>query len=555
MLKWYLRDAPVARKIQLGFGLLVGAVGLSAGYAALQIHSTDQLGDDYRATARVNAQALHAEAYAMRIRVEARDLAEAIEDADAAALEESRRIIGEHRDTAQQYIATAIELAPDAETDGQLRDLTRLIDAYHDAALNVATVGEDARNAAATRLVDALEGFSEDMQARQDALGPQMSAQLQNTVSLAILFAGLVLLVGSALSMLLTTVIARPLSSMTASLERLAGGDLTVAVEGADRGDDAGRLARALQTFKDNALEIEKLRSDQETLRVRSEEEKRAAMHALASGFEASVMQVVDAVAAASTELEASAAGLSRTAGDAAHRSDAVARAAEVSAQNVQTVASASEEMAASASEIAGQVAQANDVSRMAEQKARDADATVGELRNAAVRIGEVVDLITEIAAQTNLLALNATIEAARAGEAGRGFAVVAAEVKRLAEQTAKATDDIATQVAGIQSATDGAALALGAISATIGEIHQISVSISASVEEQTAAVREISRNTAEVAEGTRDVGQSIALVREGASETGAAAQQSLAAAQELGVQSNRLREQVRGFIDKVREA
>ncbi len=286
-----------------------------------------------------------------------------------------------------------------------------------------------------------------------------------------------------------------------------------------------------------------------------AEASKRQSLATLAGAFETSVMGVVDAVAAASTELEASAAGLSRTAGEAASRSDQVAQAAEVSAQNVQTVASASEEMAASASEIASQVAQANDVSRIAEQKARDADHTVRELRTAAQRIGEVVNLITEIASQTNLLALNATIEAARAGDAGRGFAVVAAEVKRLAEQTAKATDEIATQVSGIQNATEGAVNALGAISTTIGEINQISMAISASVEEQTAAIREIGRNTAEVADGTRDVGQSIGYVREGAAETGAAAEQSLGAAKELGVQSNRLREEVRSFIEQIRAA
>jgi methyl-accepting chemotaxis protein len=555
MLKWYLRDAPVARKIQLGIGLLVGAVGLSAGYAALQIQSTDQVGDEYRATARVNAQSLHAQTYAMRMRIEARDFAEAIEDDDTAALAESRALLGEHRDAAQGFIATAIELAPDEAVDAELRRLSQLIDDYHDASVNVGEGGGAARDAAAERLVSGITAFADDLQSRQDTLGPQMSKQLQDTVNLSLAFALLVLLIGTALAMLLSNVIAAPLGRSTDSLEKLAEGDLTVSVEGADRGDDSGRLARALQTFKDNALALRQMEAEQESLKLRTEQEKRAALNALASGFEASVLQVVDAVAAASTELEASAAALSRTAGEAANRSDQVAQAAQVSAQNVQTVASASEEMAASANEIASQVNQAKDVSHQAEQRARDADATVRELRSAALRIGEVVDLITEIASQTNLLALNATIEAARAGEAGRGFAVVASEVKRLAEQTAKATEDIATQVAGIQGATDGAVHALGAISATISEIGQISTSIAASVEEQTAAIREIGRNTAEVADGTQDVGRSIGYVREGASETGAAAQQSLGAAKELGQQSNLLREEVRRFIAQIRAA
>jgi methyl-accepting chemotaxis protein len=345
------------------------------------------------------------------------------------------------------------------------------------------------------------------------------------------------------------------INRLSVAMETISKGDLQIDLQALQGADEIGDMVRATEVFRDNALAMERMKAEQEALKAQSEAEKRAAMQALANGFEASVMAVVDAVAAASTELEASAASLSRTAGEAANRSNEVAQAADVSAQNVQTVASASEEMAASANEIAGQVNQAKDVSHLAELKARDADATVRELRTAALRIGEVVDLITEIASQTNLLALNATIEAARAGEAGRGFAVVAAEVKRLAEQTAKATEDIASQVTGIQGATDGAVHALGAIASTITEINAISTSIAASVEEQTAAIREIGRNTAGVAQGTQDVGRSIAFVREGASETGAAAQQSLGAAKELGMQSNMLRDEVRRFIEQIRAA
>lgn len=349
--------------------------------------------------------------------------------------------------------------------------------------------------------------------------------------------------------------VAGRVTRLSAAMERLSKGDLTIDVADLQGKDEIGDMVRATMVFRDNADRIQQMQEEQDILRQRAEEEKRAAMHALASSFEASVLGVVDAVAAASTELEASAASLARTAGEAANRSDQVAQAAEVSAHNVQTVASASEEMAASANEIASQVTQARDVSALAEDKARSADQTVRDLRSAAQRIGEVVNLITEIASQTNLLALNATIEAARAGEAGRGFAVVAAEVKRLAEQTAKATDDIAAQISGIQGATDGAVDALSAISQTIGEINQISVSIAASVEEQTAAIREIGRNTAEVAHGTQDVGRSIGVVREGAAQTGVAAEQSLGAARELGQQAALLRQEVLRFMERIRAA
>ena len=286
-----------------------------------------------------------------------------------------------------------------------------------------------------------------------------------------------------------------------------------------------------------------------------AEADKKKSLEDLASGFEASVLQVVDAVAAASTELEATSEGMSNTARNASVQSEAVAKAAELSAQNVQTVASAAEEMAASAAEITSQVGHAKTVASEAQVAAQETDSTVGELRAAAGRIGEVVRLITDIAAQTNLLALNATIEAARAGEAGKGFAVVAAEVKTLAEQTAKATDEIAAQISGIQGATDGAASAIAGIAKTIEEINDVSMSISAAVEEQGSAVQEVTRNASAVAQSTSDVTESMTDVRDGASETGAAAEQSLSAARELGVQANRLRSEVDAFIERIRAA
>ena len=555
MLNWFVKEAPIARKIQIGYGILVGSVALAAGYMATNMQAVDKMADEYREIARVNAQSLHAQAYAMRMRIEARDFSNAFRASDTAALEESRRLLLDHEKKALDYFAKADEISDDPKITQDIESIRAAILLYSKTAQETDSSAVQRRDAAAKELVDKIMTFSDGLQERQDSLGPQMSAKLNEAVTVALAFALLVLLVGAGLALVLSNVIATPIRQSTEALEKLAAGDLEVAVIGADRGDCAGRQAKALQVFKDNALEMRRLERQAEEDRVRAEVEKKQAMSALAAQFEAKVFSVVDAVAAASTELEASAESLTRTAQESATRADQVTRVADVSAANVQTVASASEEMAASASEIASQVAQANEVARSAETRARDADQTVRELAQAAQKIGDVVQLITEIASQTNLLALNATIEAARAGEAGRGFAVVAAEVKRLAEQTAKATDDIASQVSGIQGATDGAVSALGAITMTIGEINQISMAISASVEEQTAAVREISRNTAEVAEGTRDVTTAIGAVRQGSTETGAAAEQSLGAAKELGIQANRLREEVRTFIDQIRAA
>jgi methyl-accepting chemotaxis protein len=282
---------------------------------------------------------------------------------------------------------------------------------------------------------------------------------------------------------------------------------------------------------------------------------RRNDVHQVAESFEAEVLGVVQAVAAASTEMSHTARAMASTAESAADRSAAVAAAAETATSNVSVVASSADEMGRSVQEIAKQVSHSTDIAGQAVARADATNQTIERLSKAAEKIGAVVSLISDIAEQTNLLALNATIESARAGEAGKGFAVVAAEVKSLATQTAKATEDIGAQIQEMQAITKQSVEAIGAIRATISEINQVSVSINAAVEEQAAATREIARSTQEAASGAQEVSANIADVLTGAQEAGSASGEVVAASDELGKQAERLRQEVERFLASIRAA
>jgi methyl-accepting chemotaxis protein len=286
-----------------------------------------------------------------------------------------------------------------------------------------------------------------------------------------------------------------------------------------------------------------------------SERKRRQAVHGVAESFEAEVSGVVEAVAAASTEMSHTARAMASTAEAAADRSAAVATAAEQATSNVSVVASSADEMGRSVQEIAKRVSHSTAIAAHAVERADATNQTIERLSKAAEKIGAVVSLISDIAEQTNLLALNATIESARAGEAGKGFAVVAAEVKSLATQTAKATEDIGAQIQEMQAITRQSVEAIGAIRATISEINQVSVSINAAVEEQAAATREIARSTQEAASGAQEVSANIADVLTGAQEAGSASGEVVAASDELGKQAERLRQEVERFLASIRAA
>jgi len=349
--------------------------------------------------------------------------------------------------------------------------------------------------------------------------------------------------------------ISQPALALADVMGALANGDLTKQVPATRRGDEIGRMIEATRVFKDGLVRARALEAEAAGAKVAAEAERKRALRGMADGFERAVGSIVGNVASAATELQTTAQSMAGTAAETASQSTTVAAAAEQAASNVSTVAAAAEELGASVQEIARQVNGSAELARTADAEASRTGELVHALEAATVRIGEAAGLITNIAGQTNLLALNATIEAARAGEAGRGFAVVAAEVKALAGQTARATEEITGEIARIQVATAQTVAAIGGIAGRIREMNQVASSIASAVEEQGAATHEIVRNVSQAAVGTGEVTHNIAGVAQASEHTGAAATQVLASASDLSQQSERLGSEVARFLATVRAA
>ncbi|TQF33609.1 HAMP domain-containing methyl-accepting chemotaxis protein [Bradyrhizobium sp. UNPA324] len=455
----------------------------------------------------------------------------------------------------------AIYSMDDKIVDG-LKEAKALLGAYRDALEKLiakAKLVDDLvteMSGSAGAILQGATAMKADLVAEQQRLDSESEATIGQTERLVLILAIAGTLLGAVLAFLLGTGISRPMIAMCKAMRELASGNFDVVLPGLGRKDEIGEMAGAVEEFKVQA--VAKAERDAAASEVQNREQaasRRAELIRFADDFESAVGAIVSNVSASAVQLESAASTLTRTAETTQSLSSQVAGVSEQASSNMQSVATATEELSASVEEIGRQVRDSSRIAEAAVVQAKETDGRIGKLSHAAQQIGEVVKLITAIAEQTNLLALNATIEAARAGEAGRGFAVVASEVKSLASQTAKATDEISSHIAGMQGATAESVAAIKEIGATIGQISSISTSIASAVEQQGAATQEIARSVQTVAQGTQTAATDIGQVNRGAAETGSASEEVLHSAKTLSSESTRLRAELDRFMGNIRAA
>jgi methyl-accepting chemotaxis protein len=403
-------------------------------------------------------------------------------------------------------------------------------------------------------LAASLETLVSQGKQRQDDQRAETSALMSTMATLIMIIGGIGLVIGCAAAWMIGNGISSAIHRITAAMIALAGGDRAVAIPYPGRGDEIGEMSGALQVFKDSMIESDRLTAEEKD-QVEARERRRTAIEARIREFDQQVSRSLETLSSASGELRRSASSMATAAEYTASQVDVVANASDQASGSVRTVAAAAEELSHSVDEIGRQVSQSSDIAMKAVEEAAHTNQAIDRLRVGAGKIGEIVTLIDQIASQTNLLALNATIEAARAGEAGKGFAVVASEVKSLANQTARATEEIGGQIAAIQTTTNEAVSTIQNITETIKRMSEISSGIAAAVQEQAAATQEIARNVNHAAQGSSEVSSTITTVRVAAAETGSTATQLLGTSSQLADQSGRLRQDVDEFMRAIRQA
>ncbi|MBD8892099.1 methyl-accepting chemotaxis protein [Roseibium litorale] len=462
-----------------------------------------------------------------------------------------------------------LEAVANAEEKKQLTDIKAALESYF-SKINqmIDTAAKDPSDTAAIAegLAVALDGqkaVTDTVKVYSKYTAAEMASERAaateeaSTAATTLLVTSLIaLLIGAGFGIFVARVsISKPISRVVSLLKALAQGNHDMEITGTDRSDEVGDLARAALVFKEQSLENARLAAEAQAQNARSEAQQKLLFRKLAEQFERSVGSIVASLSTSAGQLEDAAQTMSSNAIHTSEQSGSVAAASEQASSNVQTVAAATEELTASVREIAGQVEMSSEMSGRAVDDADAAANKVHGLSNAAQKIGDIVELINGIAAQTNLLALNATIEAARAGEAGKGFAVVAAEVKQLADQTAKATTEIASQIAEIQGSTTESATAINDVAETIRKISEISTAVAGAVEEQASATHEISRNVQQASIGTAEVSTAIGSVTSAAQQSSEAANHVLSASADLSRQAETLKSEVDRFLSGIRAA